>query len=271
MWMINGRRGEWIDAADRGLQYGDGLFETLAVSGGEPEFWDDHMHRLRQGCRRLAIPEPDFGLLRDEAVSLAAQGGARSVLKIIVTRGVGGRGYRPPKPPAPNRILSLHPFPAYPAQWYAKGVTARFCLHRLSDHPALAGLKHLNRLDQVLARAEWEDEDIQEGVMLDQQGYVTEGVMSNIFIVSQDQLYTPELSHCGVAGVMRARVMRLAETAGLVCRECRLTPEAMLQADEAFFTNSIIGVWPLHSLRQRTYPKGPVTELLQQLLALPRV
>ena len=205
--LINGVAATCIDAHDRGFHYGDGLFETFAVSNGEPAMWDMHMQRLLLGCQRLGFPAPDPTLLRSEALSLCAvpDAPARGVLKIIITRGGGGRGYRAPSPSAVlatggvTRMLALYPWPDYPAAFWSEGVAVRVCATRLGCNPALAGIKHLNRLEQVLARNEWDDASVAEGLMLDPQGSVIEGTMTNLFVVRNGQLLTPDVSQCGGA------------------------------------------------------------------------
>ncbi|MBA1149204.1 aminodeoxychorismate lyase [Ectothiorhodospiraceae bacterium WFHF3C12] len=244
--LVNGRWSETLPASDRGLQYGDGLFETLAVVHGRPALWDAHMARLQAGCRRLGITMPDAGTLSEEAESLARACRA-GVLKVVVTRGSGGRGYAPPSDAEPTRLLSLHPYPDYPPSHWRDGVAVRVCRQRLGSQPALAGLKHLNRLEQVMARAEWDDPEIAEGLMLSQNGEVVEGTMSNLFVVSGGAAVTPPLEDAGVAGVMRGLVMERLRESGVAVREQRLNLSAVAGADEAFLTNSVIGVWPVRA------------------------
>ncbi len=260
--LINGEAGDRIDVLDRGLQYGDGLFETLRVRAGRPCLWAAHLARLRRGCERLGIAMPAEARLRDEAGRLCA-GLDDGVLKIVLTRGPGGRGYRPPRDARPTRLLAVFPAPDYPPQYAQAGVAARLCDTRLGLNPALAGLKHLNRLEQVLARAEWDEPGIAEGLMLDIEGNVIEGTMSNLFMVRAGRLCTPGLSRCGVAGVMRARVMAEAGAQGIPVEEGRIGLRDLAAADELFLTNSVIGVWPVRRLDGRDYvAPGPLTARL---------
>ncbi len=263
--LIDGKDSDLIAADDRGLLYGDGLFETLAVHNGEPRLWPQHMARLTQGCARLGITPPAADLLHDEARSLCA-GSGRAVLKIIVTRGSGGRGYRPPSPALPRRILSLHPWPDYPEHWSRQGINVRLCDTPLGASPRLAGLKHLNRLEQVLARAEWDDPEIAEGLMLDTAGGLVEGTMSNLFLVRDGRLRTPALERCGVAGVMRARVLELAAQGGIACEVSELGLADLQAADEVFVCNSVIGIWPVRRVQNMEFTPGPVTRFLQQAM-----
>ncbi|MGA7799715.1 MAG: aminodeoxychorismate lyase [Gammaproteobacteria bacterium] len=263
--LINGSPGDQISVFDRGLQYGDGVFETLAVIAGRPLYWQAHMQRLQEGCRRLAIPVPDPAGLLSETAALCAQTDRR-VVKIVMTRGVGGRGYPPPARPVPTRIVSCHPWPEYPGAWRFEGVRVGLCGQRLSPNAALAGIKHLNRLEQVLARAEWSDPNVAEGLMFDSRGRVVEGTMSNLFLVENGALRTPDLSTCGVAGIIRARMMELAQAVGIPCREAALDMADIERAQEVFLTNSVIGLWPVTSLGDQRWPIGPTTQRLVQAL-----
>lgn len=256
--LINGKPGSGVDVLDRGLQYGDGLFETMAVKQGRPQLWERHMERLLGGCRRLRLPAPDASLLRTEADALCA-GAARAVLKIVLTRGPGTRGYRIDPGGTGTRILMLSAAADYPVHYYRDGVAVRLCTTRLACNPALAGIKHLNRLEQVLARAEWVDADIAEGLMCDARGRVIEGIMSNLFIVRAGILATPWLGECGVAGVMQGSILEWARASGLPVQERPLTPADIKGADEAFLSNSLIGVWPVRRLDEARLRPGPVT------------
>ncbi len=261
--MINGEMTELLSATDRGLHYGDGLFETLAVINGRPRFWLAHMARLQRGCEVLGLPMPDPQQLHEEALSLCG-GEERAVLKLVITRGSGGRGYRPPQEPSPQRLLFSYPWPDYPE--LANGIQLRVCQTPLACNPALAGIKHLNRLEQVLARAEWDDVAIHEGLMCDLDGRVKEGTMSNLFWVEEGRIFTPDLSHCGVAGVMRAEVMAMARDLGIRVDTAEIHPEELLQVDEIFMTNSIIGIWPVGHFSGRDFMPGKLTQGLQSVL-----
>jgi 4-amino-4-deoxychorismate lyase len=255
--IIDGQQRDWVQADDRGLTYGDGLFETIAVRDGKAQLWNRHMRRLAQGCSRLGIPPPDARQLAEEA-SVEIRGVDVGVLKIIITRGRGGRGYRPPACPRPTRILELTGPPGYPGSWRRRGIRARYCETRLSRNPCTAGIKHLGRLEQVLARNEWGDPEIPEGVMLDTRGQVIEGTMTNLFVLRHSRLMTPELSHSGVTGVMRELVMDLARGLGMEVSEVTLTPMDLEGADALFSTSSLIGIWPIRELGGREYNIGAI-------------
>lgn len=263
MILINGESKEHIEISDRGFQYGDGLFETIEVRDGQAVFFERHLERLKSGCHRLYIPFPDAQLLRREAEELCGRSSARAVLKIIVTRGTGGRGYRQPDVIQPTRVLSLHPYPDYPKIYSEQGIAARFCMTRLGLNPALAGIKHLNRLEQVMARAEWNDPAIQEGLMLDVNDHVIEGTMTNLFYLKNNSLYTATLAQTGVAGIMRDIIMMLSAGRGLPVIEHAFTKDQLLSADEAFVCNSIIGIWPIKQIDTRHFSIGPITKNIQ--------
>ncbi|MCG8084999.1 MAG: aminodeoxychorismate lyase [Candidatus Thiodiazotropha taylori] len=250
--LIDGLPADQIPITDRGLQYGDGLFETIAVKDGLPCLWQRHMARLEKGEQVLGFTPTDKQQLWQEALQVAA-GKTSAVLKIVVTRGSGGRGYRPPSPCHPRRILSIHPWPDYPAEWYEKGIEIRICETRLSNQAQLAGIKHLNRLEQVLARAEWDRPDIAEGLMLDQQDRVVCGTQSNLFLLKGDQLLTPRLSNTGVAGVVRELVLESAEQFSLKPRLTELSVDDLKQSDALFMTNAIMGLCPVVRFEQTVY------------------
>jgi 4-amino-4-deoxychorismate lyase len=256
--LVNGQATRCLDVADRGFQYGDGVFTTLPVRSGVPLFLAAHLDRLERDCLKLGIPIPGRECLILDAERLCRTR-PEGVLKIQITRGAGGRGYRCPDPAVPTRVLSLHPLPGYPAELAEQGVDIRICRTRLGTNPALAGVKHMNRLEQILARAEWTEPYIREGLMRDGDGWVVEGTMTNLFLVENGGLVTPRLDRCGVAGVMRGLVMAWGSQAGRAIAEDRLNLERVYGADELFLTNSVIGLWPVRRCGERTFPVGPVT------------
>ena len=152
LWLVNGRQ-TGVDPSDRGLAYGDGLFETMAAANGSIRWLDYHLERLAAGCERLAIQAPDLREIREEIGAHCPRSG-RAVVKLIVTRGSGARGYGPPPPGKPTRILAISAWPSYPPENYSAGIRVRDCDLRLAEAPRLAGLKHLCRLEQVLAELE---------------------------------------------------------------------------------------------------------------------
>ncbi len=241
--LINGQPGHTIEITDRGFQYGDGLFETILLHQNRLVFFDRHMNRLQQGCSRLGIPYPGTELLYNEAMGVA-QSTTEGVVKILLTRGSGGRGYNVPIEPKPNRVISWHPLPANVAA-VCNGITLQLCQTALSIQPLLAGIKHCNRLEQILASRELRDPSIGEGLMLDTEGFVVEGIRTNLFFRKSNTLYTPQLDRCGVEGIAKAWILEQAANAGVETCEKRIRLEALFQAEEIFVTNSIYGVMPV--------------------------
>jgi 4-amino-4-deoxychorismate lyase len=266
--LVNGERTTQIHVADRGLAYGDGVFETLAVQQGEPAYWDRHMQRLASGCERLGLPVPDAAALRADATRIFGIED-RLVLKILVTRGAGGRGYTPPQEVECNQILMTSPWPEVYDEYARTGIEVGVCKTRMGRNPALAGLKHLNRLEQVLASRELASEGLVEGLMLDEHGNVIEGTRTNLFAVKNGVFQTPQLRYCGVAGVMRAVILDELQAAGIPWVESDLALDEVLGADEIFMCNSIAGIWPVTRIsgeKPRALAIGPETRALQDRL-----
>ena len=261
---VNGKSQDQVSVSDRGLQYGDGLFETLPTVHGQISLLTYHLDRLYAGCERLAITAPARDKLQAELLN-AARGEQRAVLKLLITRGGGGRGYRLPPGAESTRILMRHPWPDHPPAWSEVGIQLRVCSTRLGHNSRLAGLKHLNRLEQVLARAEWSERDPwQEGLMLDEEGAVIEGTMTNVFArLADDRQVTPELSRCGVAGVMRRHLLERAVRAGDPVHEVNLSLRELQESSEVLVCNSLIGIWPVRRLDDRDYAPGAWTRRMQ--------
>jgi 4-amino-4-deoxychorismate lyase len=257
--LVNGAAATTVSVFDRGLSYGDGLFETIRFVRGAAPLWAGHMERLREGCWRLRLPPPDAGQLAQEAAAVTS-GIDHAVVRITITRGVGERGYAPPSEPVATRIVAGFDAPAMSGEAYASGLRVRWCETRLSVQPLLAGLKHLNRLEQVLARAEWSDPAVGEGLMRDVDGQVISGTMTNLFVVLDGQLVTPGLDRCGVAGVARARIL----SARPETRVMALRPSDLDRASEVFLSSSVRGILPVQAVGDTVYVPGPITRALQQ-------
>lgn len=261
---VDGRPATELPLGDRGLAYGDGLFETIAVRGGRAILLPRHLARLGEGLRRLSI-DLDLAALEAELRAFFAELGD-GVAKLLITRGDGLRGYAPPQPSSPRRILLGSPLPGYPASHAQEGIRLYPCATRLAEQPLLAGLKHLNRLEQVLARGEWSDPAFTEGLMRDVSGRVIEGVFSNLFLIRDGVLLTADLSRCGVAGVMRAELLEQAARLGIPCVVRDIAFEELAQADEVFVCNSLYGIWPVRELAGCVWPAGPLTRKLQAIV-----
>lgn len=263
--LINGKASTVISSFDRGLQYGDGVFETIAIDNGQLLCWNEHIKRLESGCKRLKIPNQDSEVLKQEGLSLIDSEN-RGILKIIITRGQGGRGYTPPAESEPNRIISLYPFPEYPDDILQNGISIRICDYRYTYNETLAGIKHLNRLEQVLARSEWSDSTIAEGIVLDSHDNVIEGTMSNIFCVIDGVLYTPNLTLCGVEGVIRNKILELAPSLEIKAFVNEISITDLKNAEEIFCCNSVIGIWSVVRLENHKLPLGNLTKKIKHAL-----
>ncbi|MFE8032494.1 aminodeoxychorismate lyase [Thiohalocapsa marina] len=264
--LVNGRPSHAVDVSDRGLLYGDGVFETLAVQAGQPCLWSAHMERLRLGAHRLGIPAPAADSLRREVGRLLA-GTETGVLRITLTRGAGGRGYRPPPGLTPTRILALYPSTTdVSAAGSVSSTRLSLCRTRLSENRQLAGIKHLNRLEQVLARSEWQDPDIIDGVMLDGHERVICGTMTNLFLLDERGLSTPDLTHCGVQGTVRALVLKHARALGITLDVRTLQVADLIRAKAVFVTNAVLGVVPVAAFDGTRYDPGAMPEPLRRLI-----
>lgn len=239
MMLLDGQPSASVPADDRALAYGDGLFETIAIDAGRPLALERHLARLEHDSRRLRITPPARDAVYEDLARLTADCD-RAVIKIIITRGRGGRGYRPPIGTPSRRILSRHPWPGLPGP--DAPLVAWLCTHPLSSNPALAGIKHLNRLDQVLASADWPAEGGFEGFMCDTSGRLVEGTRSNLFLLIDGKLVTPDLQTCGVAGIVRAAILELSDELALECVVRSVEPRELAHAEEVFVTNSVIGL-----------------------------
>lgn len=248
---------------DRGLHYGDGLFETMALTEGCVRYLEDHLKRLTSGCERLRIPTPDRQTLLAEIEQATARL-RTAVVKIILTRGVGARGYRPDPQTPPTRVVAAYAAP----EIIKTQIVADWRATRLARNAQLAGLKHLNRLEQVLAQAEQTDPSVDEGLMLDTEGELVCGTASNVFIVRDGALLTPDLRYCGVRGVMRAQVLRAAARIGIPVSETRLWPQDVAGASEMFVTNAVRGVRSVIAIADHRWPAGPIAQQLRETLLL---
>ena len=259
MMLVNGQPRDSVSALDRGLSYGDGLFETIRFVGDKAPLWARHMQRLLAGCERLRMPAPDPSQLWQEALQVRGDL-AHAVVRITLTRGVGERGYAPPVACIATRIVAAFAMPAIPAVVYVEGIRVHPCQITLAGQPLLAGIKHLNRLEQVLARAEWNDPSIGEGLVCDQHGNAISATAANLFAVIDGVPVTPALDRCGVAGVARAAVLDALDDGrvrNLPLAEC-------LRASELFLSSSIRGILPVQTVGDTVYAPGPVARSMQR-------
>ena len=258
--LVNGNPDTQVSTTDRGFSYGDGVFETIRVRGGKPLLLQRHIGRMKQGlcCLKISFEQQLIDTLLSE-ISTFCDGVEEAFIKVIVSRGSGGRGYRYDTEMRPTRVVMRVDAPSYPATLFAQGVELFACETRLGSNRQLAGIKHLNRLEQVLARNEWQDQFV-EGLVCDQQGFLVEGTMSNLFLIRGDSLVTPLLDQCGVAGVVRSVIIDAAVKHGIPFSEQRFNVDDLWQADGAFMTNSGFGVLPVNRFDGRVIPLSAITD-----------
>ncbi len=256
--LVNGEAADLVSAQDRGLAYGDGLFESIRLVNAAAPLWDRHMQRLSESCVRLHMPSPDRAQLWREALAVSRDM-PQCVVRITWTRGIGERGYAPPIVSQPTRVVAAFAPPAV-ADPAGNGLRMRICDLQLAEQPMLASMKHLNRLEQVLARAEWHDPSIAEGLLCDSRSRVISATMANVFAVIDGQLLTPSVDRCGVAGVARAEVLAMLPDAKVT----ELMLDAVMNASEIFLTSSVRGILPVKSLGERDFVVGETTRKLQQ-------
>ena len=246
------------------------MFRTFVANHGKAQQWPLHYRKLQQDCAALGIACPDEALLSAELDGLLAQQ-PDGVVKLIVTRGEGARGYAPPASAEPTRLWDISPLPDFPADWTTHGIKVHLCQLRLGHQKHLAGIKHLNRLENVLAAAELSDAHpadpgIAEGLLMDTAGNVVEGIRSNLFLVSKGKLITPDLSRCGVKGVQRERVMAWATQHKMPLQVRNIGLDEVLRADELFVVNSVIGLWSIRELKQRRLSGFPTARQIRKML-----
>ncbi len=260
--LVEGEISTLLETSNRGLNYGDGLFETLVVHKNRPRRWQAHMDRMGAACERLGLSMPPQAVLLREVQTVSA-GHPDVVVKIVLTRSGQGRGYMPPEEGACTRIISAHPFPDGIADLTRNGIDARICNLRLAIQPMLGGIKHLNRLEQVLASAELRKTGASEGILLDREDHVICAIAANIFLIKEGRLLTPRLDRCGVRGVVRSQIL-----AGFSyrCEQRRILVDQLQEADEVFICNSVRGIVPITAIDERKFAIGPVTREIQTWL-----
>jgi 4-amino-4-deoxychorismate lyase len=259
---IDGVEGRTLAADDRGLQYGDGVFETILVRACKARFLDAHLARLANGLARLGIHFDAWDDLRADLDRAVNQAPALAILKIIVTRGTGARrGYSPRDCAGARRIVSLFATSALPD--ISAGVDLRIAAIHLASQPALAGVKHLNRLENVLAAMEPEHDACFESLLVRDSGDLVGGTMSNVFALHHRRISTPPVDAAGVAGIMRAVVLRECVGLGFIPAIRRLTPADLTGADEVFITNARLGVVPARRLGEHVFRMRDTAILLR--------
>jgi 4-amino-4-deoxychorismate lyase len=250
-YLVNGSFDYAISPFDRGFAYGDGVFRTLVMRDGLPESWPQHYQKLVADCAAINIVCPSAELLMSDLQQLFTPD-EEAIAKIIITRGEGNRGYTPPPITAPMRVVTKSAMPQYAEARFTEGVNLHVCETRLALQPKLAGVKHLNRLENVLARMEWNDQNIADGILLDTNDNVIECTAANIFARFGDTLITPNLTQCGVAGITRQRIIELAHTLSLKISVETFNLEKLFTADEVIICNSIYGAWQVRQIQDKS-------------------
>ncbi len=250
-YLINGSFDAAISPFDRGFTYGDGVFRTMKIVQGLPENWPLHYQKLVADCAAINIVCPSAELLMSDLQQLFLPE-EDAVAKIIITRGEGSRGYTLPAITAPMRVVTKSAMPQYAQERFSEGVNLTVCETRLATQPLLAGIKHLNRLENVLARMEWQEPTIADGILLDTNDNVIECTAANIFARFGDTLITPSLSQCGVAGITRQRIIELAHTLALKIVVENFNCEKLFSADEVIICNSLYGAFQVKAVQVKT-------------------
>jgi len=270
--LINGKFKDTISVLDRGLSYGDGLFETMSWNIIDRkrivgvEFWKRHLKRIKEGCMVTKLSMPPTRLLdnyKDKILRKCALKGFNSgILKILITRGVGGRGYKFDKNIVPTIIFLSFPKTKTNQSLIKKGINVRFCKSPISINSQLSGLKHLNRLDSVMARSEWQAKNYFEGIFLDEFGNMLEGTMSNIFFSKDNILYTPSLSNSGINGIMRQVVIDKSYLFFKKTLQININKNCLEDFEEMFITNSVLKIFPVRKLEKKKFIITKATEKL---------
>lgn len=264
MYLINGQRQAILPVNDRAVQFGDGCFSTAVVKNGKISFAEQHIHRMRLACEKLLIPFSDWALLLDEMSALAAAE-ERAVIKVIISRGSGGRGYSAANCRLPTRIIGLSPFPDFYDEWKTQGIRLALSPVCLGVNPTFAGIKHLNRLEQVLIRTHLEQMPAQEALVLDSEGWLTECCAANLFWRKGNQVFTPYVDRAGVNGTMRQHILRCLQNSAWQVSEVREKLDTLADADELFICNALMPVIPVKQAESWHYKTHELYHFLAPL------
>jgi branched-subunit amino acid aminotransferase/4-amino-4-deoxychorismate lyase len=265
------REDEGLLALERAIFYGDGLFETLRVCGGQPLFLGEHIRRLVEGAAVLgfaAALEPE-ALACAVQETVAANEATEGSVRLTVIRG-RGPGLYPEASAPPLVLVTFRPGVPYAPELYVRGFKAIFVSFPRNERSPLVYIKSLNFLENILGKKEAAAKGADEGLFLNTAGYLCEGTVSNIFLVREQTLVTPDVASGLLPGVTRKVVIRLAREAGLTAAERPVRPEELFKADEAFLTNSLLEVMPLVAVEDRMIgvgKPGPVTRFLRERYA----
>lgn len=268
MFLINGLEQHSLPASDRAIQFGDGCFTTARVKEGRIHFLPQHLARLKRACDALFIPFNQWSTLEDEMRHLAEHQ-ATGVLKVMISRGVGGRGYSGAACQTPTRILSLSPWPEHYLRWREEGITLSLSPVRLGRNPLLAGIKHLNRLEQVLVRRYLEQTDADEALVLDSDGWVTECCAANIFWRQGSDVFTPRVDQAGVDGIMRQVCLERLASSDFRVVEVNARPDVLKAADEVIVCNALMPILPVRQWDDKIWASREMYHYLAPLCEHP--
>ncbi|ORT50333.1 4-amino-4-deoxychorismate lyase [Vibrio sp. qd031] len=262
MW-INGVKQEHVPALDRSFQYGDGCFTTIQTQFGELRHWELHVERMQACLNTLGIATPPWRDIKHQLMDIALDDPIAGV-KLLISRGSGGRGYASPHN-AHSLIMSNHfAYPQHYPQWQTDGIKLGISRIKLGHNPLLAGHKHNNRLEQVLVKNDLDAQQVDDGVVLDINEHIVETSSANIFWRKGSTLYTPILDKAGVAGIIRRLIIQDAEPLGFKALLGRFDLVDLHDADEVFVSNALLGVAPVVQVGERRYPIGELTLKLQK-------
>ena len=239
MFWINGVAQNTISITDRSVQFGDGCFTTTRVVDGKISWINSHLQRLQQDAERLRLPAINWNILQDE-MSQRVQQIKQGVLKVIITRGSGGRGYSSAACEHPTRILVLSEYPLHYHTWRTRGISLALSPIPLARNPWLTGIKHLNRLEQILVRMHLEQTDADEALVLDTAGMLVECCAANLFWRKKMDVFTPDLSQSGVDGIMRRRITEYLATLSYRLHYVTEPISTLANADEIIVCNALM-------------------------------
>lgn len=272
--IVNGQQQTQLPIADRAIQYGDGCFTTMVFKEGHIEFFDAHIERLKLACSRLSIQFNKWQELKSHALASAKNGGepfTESVIKIIISRGLGGRGYSTLGVGEPNYFITLHPIPLHYRDWQIQGISLTVSAIQLAKQPLLAGIKHLNRLEQVLVKQDIQQLNVDDAIVCDTDQHVIETSVGNVFWRRDNQWFTAELSGSGVEGVMRNQILEKMKVLGTNSHVVKQKVADLMEAEEMFVCNSLMRIVPINELHdpdtaRTTCYKNRQVKVLQKTL-----
>lgn len=264
MFLINGIPQETLPASDRAIQFGDGCFTTARIAAGQVCLLEPHLQRLQKACEKLLIPFVAWAELQREMIELA-RGNDRGVLKVIISRGSGGRGYSAANCLHPVRLLSVSAYPVHYDEWRREGIKLALSPVRLGRNPQLAGIKHLNRLEQVLIRTHLEQTSADEALVLDSEGFITECCAANLFWRQGEVVFTPRLDQAGVNGLMRQLCLQQLAHSGYRVVEVHAREAALAEADEMVICNALMPVVPVRQYGSQPFSSRELYAFLAPL------